>query len=57
MRTKDKKSPVVYWNSEWVNTGEYETRSTKDNTAFKVEKRILKGKLNKEYRGMKNGSY
>lgn len=53
MRNQTKKSPVVYWTSEWVNTGEYETRSSKNNKAYKVEKRILKGELNKEYRGMK----
>jgi len=53
MRNKTKKSPVVYWTSVWIGTGEYETRSTKDNKAYTVEKRILKGELNKEYRGMK----
>ena len=57
MRTKDKKSPVVYWTSEWVNTGEHETRVAKDSKPFTIEKRILKGELNKEYRGKKNGSY
>ena len=53
MRTKDKKSPVVYWTSEWVNTGEVEIRNYANNTKKEVKKRILRGKLNKEYRGMK----
>ena len=52
MNSKRKQfSPVIYWTSEWQGTGEYETRSTKDNKAIKVEKRILKGKLNKESSG------
>ena len=51
MKNNEKLSPVVYWTSKWIGTGEIETRSTKDNKAYTVEKRILKGELNKEYRG------
>lgn len=51
MKNNDKSSPVVYWTSKWIGTEEIETRSTKDNKPYTVEKRILKGELNKEYRG------
>ena len=50
MKNNDK-SPVVYWTSEWVNTGEVEVRHFKDNTRKEVDKRILKGELNTNYKG------
>ena len=50
MKNNDKPSPVVYWTSEWIETGEVEIRNYANNTKKEVKKRILRGILNKEYR-------
>ena len=43
------KTPVVYWTSKWVPTGETEIKAGEDNKAIYTEKKILVGERNKEY--------
>lgn len=45
------KSPVVYWRSEWIDTGETEIRHYTNNIKKEVKKRKLVGELNKNFRG------
>ena len=50
---KVKKSPVVYWTSEWILTGQIEIYSDKDGKKQERPIRKLEGKRNPNWRGNK----
>ena len=49
----EKSSSVVFWTSEWVETGETEIRNYSNNIKKEVSRKILKGKVNTEYTRLK----
>lgn len=50
---KTKKSPVVYWTSKWVPTGETEVHSDRYGNKIERPKKILEGQRNPSWRGNK----
>lgn len=53
MKNNEYKSPVVYWTSEWIETGETRYIVKKDGTREKVPKLTLQGEKNENYRRKK----